>query len=249
MRYPVTATGSKIDFERDWYIPQGGGFASPRYNSSGVLTYYHEGLDINLRTGGDTDLNQELKAIANGKIEYYHNFHSGTSNTFGRHLVYRIDGPWGTRWVHYAHCNDLDFHGSPQDVTEGQVIARVGKSGLVVGGSAHLHMSIFKVDPVAFEIDNIANTLAECNQYWEDPIAFINTWIAAAPIPTPPVAITDPSTRLDFQNMTTPIETYGILDFGTVKSKIQAKDSRIKELENKINNARAKAQETVNALN
>lgn len=179
MRYPVGNTGSREEFERDWYIASG--FGEPRKNSAGVVTYYHEGLDINLRTGGDTDLNKELKAIAPGKIVYYHNFHAGTPNTFGRHLVYRIDGAWGSRWIHYAHCSELDFHGAQQDVTEGQIIARIGKSGTT---ASHLHMGILKVDPTS--IDNIANNLQELADLWEDPAAFINTWLAApAPIPTP----------------------------------------------------------------
>ena len=174
MRYAVSNTGNKQDFEKDWYIASG--FGEPRKNSAGVVTYYHEGVDINLRTGGDTDLNQELKAIANGKIVYYHQDHANISNTFGRHLVYKIDGAWGTRWIHYAHCSELNFLGSEQEVMEGQVIARIGKSGT---SSAHLHMSIFKIDPVTLGIDNIANNQTELNQHWEDPIAFIDKWIVA----------------------------------------------------------------------
>src|SRR5258706_10537917 len=103
MRFPVGPTGSKEEFFRDWYDAQPFGTAT----SYG----FHEGADINKTTGGDTDLGQELKAIAKGKIVYYHNFHTTVPNTFGRHLVYRIDGPWGVRWVHYAHCADQDFLG------------------------------------------------------------------------------------------------------------------------------------------
>jgi len=191
MRYPVSATGSLESFQKDWYIAQG--FGNP-------TTYgFHEGVDINLKTGGDTDLGQEIKAIANGKIVYYH-FSSHPTTGFGRHLVYRIDGAWGTRWVHCTHLQDIGFLNSVQDVTEGQIIARLGKSGTPY---AHLHFAIYKVDPVAFGIDNIANTTSELNQYWEDPIAFINTWITQS-APTPP-PVTDQS-KYDFG------EGFGIME-------------------------------------
>lgn len=223
MRYPVTATGTKEAFEKDWYVAQGFG-AQTTYG-------YHEGSDINLRSGGDTDLNQELKAIANGKIVYYHIAHANTANTFGRHLVYKIDGAWGTRWVHYAHCSEQDFHGAVQDVTEGQIIARLGKSGTT---SAHLHMTIFKVDPVLMTggIDNIANNATELNQYWEDPIAFINKYIVA-PTPTPPLA--SDQAKYDFG------EGFGIMELQAArgimhdqKNKINDQANQIIEKDNKI---------------
>lgn len=193
MRFPVSATGLKTDFERDWYVAQG--FGNPQ--SYG----FHDGADINLRSGGDTDLGQEVKAIANGRIVYYHfNSHKNTSGsfivpTFGLHSVYKIDGPWGTRWVHQTHLDPQDFKTSG-DVTEGQIIGRVGKSGTT---AAHLHFSIFKVDPGTFGIDNVPNTLTELNQYWEDPITFINTWMTVAPTPQP--IITDQTRIPQIENM------------------------------------------------
>lgn len=174
MRFPITATGTKEAVEKDWYIAQG--FGNP--TSYGL----HEGVDWNLKTGGDTDLGQEVKAIANGRIVYFH-YSSHPTSGFGRHLVYKIDGPWGSRWVHCTHLMDTDFKNAVQDVTEGQIIGRVGKSGTTY---AHLHFAIFRVDPATFGIDNIANNTTELNQYWEDPVAFINTWMGApAPIPSP----------------------------------------------------------------
>ena len=165
MRYPVGNTGSKEEFDRDWYCAQ----------DFGVLKAYgwHEGSDINLKTGGDTDLGQEVKAIANGRLVYYH-YSSHPTTGFGRHLVYRIDGPWGSRWVMYSHLSEDDFLRGEQDVSEGQILGRLGKSGN--SPSAHLHWSIYKVDPVGFGIDNYANTLDELNNLWEDPIVFVETW-------------------------------------------------------------------------
>lgn len=214
MRYPVGATGSKDEFTRDWYIAQ----------EFGAVTNYgrHCGADINLKTGGDTDLGQEIKAIANGKIVYYHYSSHPTSN-FGRHLVYKIDGAWGSRWVHCAHMSDQDFKNSAVDVAEGTVIGRIGKSGTPY---AHLHFSIFKVDPVAFGIDNIANTTNELNQYWEDPIAFINTWMATAPVPVPS-PVTDQS-KYDFG------EGFGIIELQAARSIMQAQKVTIEAKSQKL---------------
>lgn len=175
MRFPVGSTGSKSEFEQFWYDAQPFG---------SVTSYgFHEGADINKRTGADTDLNQELKAISNGTIVYYHrNSHPTTG--FGRHLVIKIDGPWGTRWVMYSHLSDQDFLGGIQTVSEGQIIGRIGKSGTPV---AHLHFSIFKVDPTSLpsKIDSIAHNESELNQYWENPISFIENNLVVAPPVTP----------------------------------------------------------------
>jgi murein DD-endopeptidase MepM/ murein hydrolase activator NlpD len=225
MRYPVGNTGSKEEFEKDWYIAQG----------FGVQTSYgfHEGADINLKTGGDTDLGQEIKAIADGRITYYH-FSSHPTTGFGRHLVYKINGAWGSRWVHCCHLTDQDFKGSVQDVTKGQIIGRLGKSGTPY---AHLHFAIFKVDPVAFGIDNIANTTNELNQYWEDPIAFINTWMTQ-PVSTPSI-VTDQS-KYDFGN------GFGIMELQAARSIMQAQKSEIENKKQKLVDGATFLQELAN---
>lgn len=216
MRYPVTAGGSKQEFDSSWYIAQG--FGKP--TSYG----FHEGADINLKTGGDTDLGQEIKAIANGRIYYYH-YASHPTTGFGRHLVYRIDGVWGSRWVHCCHLTEQDFKSGVQDITEGSIIGRLGKSGT---DTAHLHFALYKVDPVGFGIDNFANTEAELNQYWEDPIAFIDKWMQPTPIPSP---ITDQST-FDFG---TP---WGIMEMQAVRSKLNDQSNELIVLKTKIETAR-----------
>lgn len=206
MRYPVTNTGSKEEFESLWRIDQT--FGNP--TSYG----FHEGVDINLKTGGDTDLNQELKSIANGKIVYYH-YASHPSSAFGRHLVVRIDGEWGSRWVHFAHCSEIDFKNSVQDVAEGQVIARLGKSGN--SPTAHLHFAIYKVDPATNGgIDNFANNIDELNAVWEDPIAFIDKWMAV-PVNPP---ITEQS-KFDFGN------PWGVMEMQQTRSKL---NDQLKEI-------------------
>lgn len=218
MIYPVGNTGSKEEFERDWYVASG--FGENR------TTYFHEALDINLRSGGDSDLGKEIKAIASGRIIYYH-YSSHPTSAFGIHLVYRINGAWGTRWIHCAHMSEQDFKGSVQDVHEGQIIGRIGKSGTQW---AHLHFAIFKVDPATNGgFDNIANTMTELNNIWEDPLAFINQWMQA-PAPSP---VTDQS-LYDFQG------NIGIVELQRGRSIMREYESKINEQANRI--ARAKAE-------
>ncbi len=166
MRYPTSNTGTWEDFNRDWYIAQR--FGEP--TSYG----YHEGIDINTRLGGDTDLGKEIKAIAKGRITYYH-YASHPTSGFGRHLVYKITGSWGERWVMCSHMTESGLF-SQQDINDGQVIGYVGKSGTQV---AHLHFSIFKVDPATLRngIDTIAKTTTELNNWWENPVLFIENYI------------------------------------------------------------------------
>ena len=158
MRYPVN------NFKTEWNSTAGYGF--------GVQTTYgfHEGVDINDNNGGDSDLGKEIYAIANGELVYYHAAKHPTTG-FGYHSVYKIQGPWGTRWVHQAHCLS-DLTPAPKAITENERIARVGKSGTTY---AHIHFAIFKVDPVTlpFSIDTLAKTQQQLNDWWEDPIAFI----------------------------------------------------------------------------
>lgn len=161
MRFPVN------DFKEKWNTTAGYGFgAQTNYG-------YHEAVDINLHSGGDSDLGQQIYAIAKGKLEYYHKGSHPTKN-FGYHSVYRIEGPWGVRWVHQAHMME-DLTVGVQDISENQQIGRVGKSGTTW---AHLHFSIFKVDPSTLSngIDTIAKNKSELNSWWEDPIAFIERW-------------------------------------------------------------------------
>lgn len=164
MIYPV-GDGTKKNFEKYWYIADG--FGSDRD------TYVHSGVDINLRTGGNTDMGQPVLAIAAGKLEYYHN-NSHPTKSFGRHNVYHIEGPWGVRWVHSAHMQQKDFLGTVKNISEGEKVGLIGNSGTNL---AHLHLSIFKVDPATLPkgIDTIANRNT-INQYWEDPISFIGKW-------------------------------------------------------------------------
>jgi hypothetical protein len=214
MIYPVG--NDKQDFDNNWYVAQGFGAAT----SYG----FHEGIDLNLKSGGDTDLGQPVKMIANGQIVYWH-FSSHPTTGYGRHIVYRIDGPWGTRWVHSCHLQEVDFKNVNASLPEGAMIGRLGKSGN--SPSAHLHFSIFKVDPAIAGIDNIANTQAELNATWEDPIAFMNAWMA--PIVAP---VTDQS-LYDFG------AGYGVMELQRAKSLLAEQKAMIVAQDTKLSAIRA----------
>lgn len=155
MRWPVGKNEQDIT---NWYNPQGYGVKT----SYG----YHEGDDLNLKTGGDSDLGQPLYAIANGTVTSVHN-HT-TKPTFGNHVHIQHDGEWGTVYSHYAHCQSISVKVGDQ-VKEGQQIGTLGKSGTDV---AHLHFAI-KNQPTG--IDGIAKTLDDLKK-WENPTEFINKW-------------------------------------------------------------------------
>lgn len=141
--------------------------------------YIHSGADYNLKTGGDTDLDEPLYATSSGQITYYH-FASHPNSGFGRHQVHKIEGPWGVRWIHYAHCSERDFINSRQNVEEGEMIARVGKSGTKY---AHLHCSVFKIDPsqLPYGIDTIATSKTMLDSIWEDPEEFFKNYYNTMP--------------------------------------------------------------------
>lgn len=207
---------SKESYQNDWYIAQGFG---------AVTTYgRHDGIDLNLKTGGDSDLGQPLYAIANGSIVYYH-YGSHPTTGFGRHLVVEIQGPWGKRWCMYSHAGINGFLNAVQSVTEGQKIAELGKSGN--SPSAHLHFSIWKVDPATNGgIDSIAHNDAELNAKWENPVTFIEQW--TQPV-TPPVS---DQSRYDFG------DGFGIMELQQARSVMQDQKNNINNLNNKIQNAR-----------
>lgn len=171
MRYPVG--NNKKDFDDNWYNAQGFGVKT----SYG----YHEGVDLNLKTGGDSDLGQPLYAVADGVIRYYHTLSHPTSG-FGMHFVLECDTPWGKRWFHYAH-NQSQIS-VVQSVREGEQIGTLGKSGT---SFAHLHFACFKVDPATLYrgIDSVARTQDELKN-WEDPLAFLNNWYNYKPEPIAP---------------------------------------------------------------
>lgn len=150
MRYPVQ------DWSK-WYSAQSFG---------NKTTYgFHDGEDINLLTGGNSDLGQPLLAIADGEVTSVHEHTTG----FGKHIHIKHVGEWGEVYCHYAHCDSISVKLGDK-VTEGQQVATLGSTGN--SAYSHLHWSI-KLAPTG--IDGIADTL-ERLKLWTAPIEFVERW-------------------------------------------------------------------------
>lgn len=176
MQPPVAKTWT--EYKANWKIDRF--FGQKVQETNGY--WYHEGLDLNLKTGGDTDLGFPLYAVGDGRIVYYHRYtHASTSGTYGRHLILKLDD--FPLWVHYAHLDDQDFMNKTVNVKEGDIVGRIGKSGTIL---AHLHFSIYKKDPVG-NIDRWARSRTELSEWWVDPAELFETWSNPAPPASGPI--------------------------------------------------------------
>lgn len=155
--YPVCST--KEEFNRDWKIDSLHGDTQ----SYG----FHDGWDINLKTGGSTDLGRPLYGVLPFKRKYYH-YNSHLTSGFGRHILNEVVAPFDnkTYWLHFAHMEE----GGPE-LSEGShdtVVGTIGATGRPRGQmSPHLHFSIFKKLPE--KIDMIATSRKLLDEYWVDP--------------------------------------------------------------------------------
>lgn len=158
--YPVGKTKEEVDSK--WYL-------ADKFNSDRG-TYFHSGVDWNLNTGGDSDLGQPLYAVGDGKIVYYHNS-SHPNSGYGRHMVLMCETPFGIKWFHYAHCQEIIT--DVKEVKAGDIIGKLGKSGTKY---AHLHFSVFHKDPKDHPkgIDLVDTDAALLDEYLEDPIKLLD---------------------------------------------------------------------------
>lgn len=164
MNYPH-GNGSKEDFYNRYYIASG-------FNERRSSTYLHEGIDINDKRGGDSDLGDAIRAIKDYRLVYYHVSKHAKQNAYGVHFVYEINTPWGLRFIHHEHVQaDLPILNKPTG-KEGDIIAYTGKTGSTV---AHDHMAIYKVDPVAIGgIDVVVGDEKTLKDWWEEPKSFLD---------------------------------------------------------------------------
>lgn len=135
----------------------------------------HEGLDINGLGGGNTDCGTPLYPLTDGEI-----VHTSESNAdYGNLLVIEITGPWGTRWVRYAHCQS--FLKKSGRCSEKEPVALMGSTGNST--ACHLHFDILKKKPSKWRFYTKDKALFA--EYFEDPKAFIEKWAdyqAIAPV-------------------------------------------------------------------
>lgn len=114
-------------------------FGKRPYPGVGTGTSNHTGLDIALGLG------TEISAVKGGTVLFARD--SGSSG-YGKHLAINHGGGYVTL---YAHCSQILVREGEQ-VTAGQVIAKVGKTGWVTG--PHLHIEVIidgtPVDPLGY---------------------------------------------------------------------------------------------------
>lgn len=94
--------------------------------TSGASTY-HKGLDIGGAMGAD------IVAADSGTILF-----SGNSSSYGKYIVITHGGGITTL---YAHCSQLLVKAG-ETVTKGQVIAKVGSTGISTGPHLHFEVSV-----------------------------------------------------------------------------------------------------------
>lgn len=236
--YPV-GTGTKEDFEQRWYIALGFGEKTD-YG-------YHEGIDVNLRTGGDTDLGEPIKAIADWELTYYH-LSSHTEAGFGVHFVYTVNTPRGRRWIHCAHNQPDPPVVSKKTGKKGDILAFIGKTGRPRNiMPAHLHFSVFKVDPASLsnKIDTIAKTSQQLNDWWESPLETIESLLAQKET----MEITD---QTKIPQILSPngdvMEVQAIRgELYDRRKNIQAKDDEIRDLQESLISAESRAGDSAQA--
>jgi len=119
----------------DWYITSPWGKrVSPIYG----FVAHHDGVDISIddpRRGMP-----QIVAIADGYIEHHWYNHK----TKGRYII--VNHGWGRS--HYAHLSTSYIHernpdGSPWQVQAGEVIGRMGNTGLSDGAHLHFELELF----------------------------------------------------------------------------------------------------------
>ena len=115
-----------------WYIAQGHTWSKSRLGG-------HTGLDINLRTGGDTDLGQPVYSTCNGLVVYAQ---TAPGNYWGNIVVVQSVGMGGLEFWRYAHLNSID-------VQVGEYIFASDSVGTIGKGGrrrywAHLHLDCWR---------------------------------------------------------------------------------------------------------
>lgn len=116
-----------------WYIA--GGHIWSKSNTRG-----HTGLDINLTTGGDTDLGQPVRSTCNGLVVYAR---KAPGNYWGNIVVIQSIGAGGLlEFWRYAHLDEIrTFEGGA--LRAGDELGTIGKGGQNRYW-AHLHLDLWQ---------------------------------------------------------------------------------------------------------
>jgi len=99
-----------------------------RDSNSSIVSKYHTGIDIAAKEGTN------IVSTTNGKVVL-----KSSEGAYGNHLKIQIEDIT----IIYAHCSKLEVK-EGDEITQGQVIAKVGSTGNSTG--PHLHFEIRKED-------------------------------------------------------------------------------------------------------
>jgi murein DD-endopeptidase MepM/ murein hydrolase activator NlpD len=142
------------DGQEDWYEPDGdgrkrpflrsplefmhvtSGFSEARYHPILHRIRAHVGVDLAAPTG------TPVRAVADGTVIY-----AGVHGGHGNYVELDHEGPYGTS---YAHLSAILVHDG-EKVHQGDIIGRVGQTGLATGPHLHYQMTIDGkfVDPMS----------------------------------------------------------------------------------------------------
>jgi len=166
---PIDDVGGKYPTQWAGYV-----HLQPR-TPEGKSHLRHLGDDYNGAGGGNSDLGYDVKAIANGVVEkviYWNGRYGFGNHVFVKHYLsdyLKEKCGNGIIYSHYAHLDAFRCH-EGQEVTKGQVIAKLGNSGT---RWAHLHLSIRKPTGRGYEDYPSHKSLSWINERYFRPYTFI----------------------------------------------------------------------------
>lgn len=137
----------------------------------------HEGWDTNGLAGGNTDCNTPLYPLIVDSAKA--TFTSVATTGYGRMLVYEVSTPRGSRWIRYAHLNEVLVKVGDM-LNENTPVAKMGSTGNST--ACHLHWDIFKKIPPNWRW--YPKTTTELHEYMIDPQEFIDVYKDYKPTPS-----------------------------------------------------------------
>lgn len=152
------------------------------YNGWYVATHFvetynlgiHTGEDWNGVGGGNTDLGQDVFAVANGRVAFAANFGEPWGNVIVvDHLYYENNEKRKIRSL-YAHLHEIKVHAG-QDLQRRQLIGTIGQDPDKTF-TAHLHLELRwdeSLEPTYWPSSN-GKTEAWIREHYAEPTVFIN---------------------------------------------------------------------------
>lgn len=138
-----------------------------KFLDKGKYGEWHPGIDLNAGAGND-DLGEPIIAPINGVISH----RGDNAGAWGNHFHLKCETLLGTRWFHFGHCQEIMVVAG-QQVSEGEVIAKVGNSG--GDWTAHLHFECKKKTTGVDFYPKSSTTKTWILDHYEDPLVFIDT--------------------------------------------------------------------------